>query len=164
MEPICTGSPESMWNAVRERTREVGTLRAIGMRRYQVLLMFMLEALVLGLVSTGAGAITGALLCVGLNSLRIGIPIDALKTILLSNELHLAVEPASLIEAVLALTLLTSLAALFVYQITPLYRAEAHLVIDGGRQKVAGVESVVQGLQTDRGRRVGRNVRIASGM
>lgn len=45
--------------------------------------------------------------------------------------------------------LVTSLAALFVYQITPLYRADVDLVVDGGRQKVVNAESVVQSVQAD---------------
>ena len=45
--------------------------------------------------------------------------------------------------------LITSLAALFVFQITPIYRAEVQVVVEGSRQKVLGVESVVQGLQPD---------------
>lgn len=45
--------------------------------------------------------------------------------------------------------LVTSLAALFVYQITPLYRADVDMVVDGGRQKVVNAESVVQSAQAD---------------
>ena len=110
---IAVGIMNAMWNAVRERTREVGTLRAIGMLRYQVLAMFMLEALILGLFATTLGAGIGAATCLILNALEIEIPIDALKTILLSNVLHLAVQPASLLKAIVALTGLTSLAALW---------------------------------------------------
>ena len=43
----------------------------------------------------------------------------------------------------------TSLAVLFVNQITPLYRAEAQLVIEANRQNVVDIESVVQGLNPD---------------
>ncbi len=45
--------------------------------------------------------------------------------------------------------LVTSLAALFVYQITPLYRADVDMVVDGSRQKVVNTESVVQSVQAD---------------
>ena len=45
--------------------------------------------------------------------------------------------------------LVTALAALFVYQITPLYRADVDMVVDGGRQKVVNAESVVQSVQAD---------------
>ncbi|MEL6188803.1 MAG: FtsX-like permease family protein, partial [Myxococcota bacterium] len=48
---IAVGIMNSMWMSVRERTPEIGTLRAIGMGRGQVLLMFVLEALILGALS-----------------------------------------------------------------------------------------------------------------
>ena len=57
---------------VFERTREVGTLRAVGARKSRVLTLFLLEALLLGL----AGAAGGALLGSGLIAFfgRFGIP------------------------------------------------------------------------------------------
>jgi len=110
---IAVGIMNAMWNAVRERTREVGTLRAIGMYRTQVLQMFLLEAVVLGLFSTSMGALVGALLSLVLNAANIRLPMDAMKAILLSDTLYLSVSPASLISAVLALTAFTTLSALW---------------------------------------------------
>ncbi|CAN0588433.1 unnamed protein product, partial [Laminaria digitata] len=52
---ISVGIMNSMWMSVRERTGEVGTLRAIGMSRGRVLTMFMLEAFILGLFATSIG-------------------------------------------------------------------------------------------------------------
>ena len=45
---IGVGIMNTLWIAIRERTREIGTLRAIGMQRRRVLLMFLIEALMLG--------------------------------------------------------------------------------------------------------------------
>lgn len=45
--------------------------------------------------------------------------------------------------------LLTSLAVLFVNQITPRYFAEALLVVEGNRQNVVNIESVAQGINPD---------------
>jgi polysaccharide biosynthesis transport protein len=45
--------------------------------------------------------------------------------------------------------LFTSLAALYVSQVTPLYRAEASLVVEKSRQHISPVESVVQGISDD---------------
>ena len=53
---IIIGIMNTMWIAIRERTREIGTLRAIGMQRREVLWMFLLESLMLGLFATVAGA------------------------------------------------------------------------------------------------------------
>ena len=44
---------------------------------------------------------------------------------------------------------ITSLAVLFVNQITPLYKAEAQLVIEASRQNVVDIEAVIQGLNPD---------------
>ena len=49
---IVIGIMNTMWIAIRERTREIGTLRAIGMHRRGVLWMFLLESFMLGLLST----------------------------------------------------------------------------------------------------------------
>ena len=57
---IVIGIMNTMWIAIRERTREIGTLRAIGMQRRGVLRMFLLESLMLGLFGTIAGALAGA--------------------------------------------------------------------------------------------------------
>jgi succinoglycan biosynthesis transport protein ExoP len=45
--------------------------------------------------------------------------------------------------------LFTSLVALYVSQLTPLYRAEASLVVEKNRQHISPVESVVQGISDD---------------
>lgn len=109
---VVIGIMNTMWIAIRERTREIGTLRAIGMHRRQVLWMFLLESLLLGLLGTIAGATAGALVAGGLNLLRIEVPISA-QLFLMSTHLHLAVHPSLLVQAVLAITVVTGLAALY---------------------------------------------------
>ncbi|HYO68492.1 MAG TPA: FtsX-like permease family protein [Archangium sp.] len=48
--------------SVRERTREVGTLRAMGMHRRAVVGLFVLEGLLLGLLASTTGALVASLL------------------------------------------------------------------------------------------------------
>src|SRR5262249_60616285 len=60
---ITVGLMNTLWIAIRERTREIGTLRAIGMQRTRVLWMFVTEAFVLGLSATVSGAVLGMLIC-----------------------------------------------------------------------------------------------------
>ena len=50
------GVVNAMLMSVRERTREIGTMRALGMRRSRVVRLFVLEGLALGVVSALAGA------------------------------------------------------------------------------------------------------------
>ena len=49
--------------AVRERTREIGTLRAMGMHRPSVVGMFVLEGLLLGLTASSTGAGVASPVC-----------------------------------------------------------------------------------------------------
>jgi len=69
---VAAGVLNTALMAVFERTREVGTLRAVGARRSRVLVLYVLEAFFLGL----AGALGGALLGAGLVATfgRLGIP------------------------------------------------------------------------------------------
>jgi putative ABC transport system permease protein len=110
---IAVGIMNAMWNAVRERTREVGTMRAIGMSQARVLYLFMLEALLLGLGATGAGALLGAAIALGVDAAQIPVPSEAVRVILLSNEIHLAVGARSLLTAIASLTVFTALSALW---------------------------------------------------
>jgi putative ABC transport system permease protein len=109
---IIIGIMNTMWIAIRERTREIGTLRAIGMHRREVLWMFLLESLMLGLLSTVAGAVAGALIAAGLNAAHIPVP-HGLQFFLMSPHLHLAVHGGLLISAIVTITLVTGLAAFY---------------------------------------------------
>ena len=60
----------TMVMAVLERTREVGTLRALGWRQTRVLWMILSESLLLSLIAAGAGLLLG----VGLNQALQAIP------------------------------------------------------------------------------------------
>jgi ABC-type lipoprotein release transport system permease subunit len=109
---VITGIMNTMWIAIRERTREIGTLRAIGMQRRGVLSMFMLESLLLGLGSTIGGAVAGALVAAALNAAQIAVP-EAVQLFLMSDRLHLSIEGPSLLRSVALITAVTGLAALF---------------------------------------------------
>lgn len=75
-----------MWISIRERTREIGTLRAIGMQRTRVLAMFLLEGVLLGLISTLGGAFLGVVGSVAINAMRVPVPIGV-QFVLLSDKL-----------------------------------------------------------------------------
>jgi putative ABC transport system permease protein len=115
---IGVGIMNAMWIAVRERTAEVGTLRAIGMSRYRVLLMFLFESLLLGLFASTLGAGLGAGVAAALNAAAIEVPIKAFQTVLLSDKLILAVRGVQVLQAILIFTAVTALSALW-----PAYRA-----------------------------------------
>jgi putative ABC transport system permease protein len=109
---VVTGIMNTMWIAIRERTREIGALRAIGMQRGGVLRMFLLESLLLGLVGTGAGAALGAGMAAVLNKLAIHVPVG-MQLFLMSDRLQLAVHPPLLIGAVALISLVSAAAAIY---------------------------------------------------
>jgi ABC-type lipoprotein release transport system permease subunit len=74
------------WISIRERTREIGALRAIGMQRTGVLVMFLLEGFALATFSTLIGAAAGAALSAALNSAQIALPLQA-QLIMMSEKL-----------------------------------------------------------------------------
>jgi ABC-type lipoprotein release transport system permease subunit len=98
--------------AIRERTREIGTLRAIGMQRTKVLWLFLLEAMLLGLLGTTGGALAGWLVALGINAARLQSP-ESVQMFLMQRELSLSIDPASVAQQVALITLVTTLAAFF---------------------------------------------------
>jgi ABC-type lipoprotein release transport system permease subunit len=109
---IIIGIMNTMWIAIRERTREIGTLRAIGMQRREVLWMFLLESIMLGFGSTIAGAIAGASIAAGLNAAHVPVP-TGLQFFLMSPFLHLSVHGSLLVFAVVLITIVTAVAAFY---------------------------------------------------
>ncbi|MDY7225548.1 ABC transporter permease [Hyalangium rubrum] len=100
---IAVGIMNTLWIAIRERTREIGTLRAIGMQRRRVLVMFMTEALMLSLTATLTGAATATALCLLVNAQQVKAP-EVVQVMLLTEHWFLKVEPGSVVFAVALIT------------------------------------------------------------
>lgn len=77
-----------MWISVRGRTREIGTLRAIGMQRPSVLAMFLAEGFLLGAFATVAGTLAGVVLSSVLTAAQVPLP-QGVQFVLLSEKLVL---------------------------------------------------------------------------
>lgn len=93
-----------------ERTREVGTIRAIGTKRYQVFLMFFMESVFLGVLGSLLGIGVGWLVGQGFNALGIGwTPPGALEPIPVYLRLEFQNAIAPFIIGVIA----TALSALY---------------------------------------------------
>jgi ABC-type antimicrobial peptide transport system permease subunit len=100
---IAVGIMNVMWITIRERTREIGTLRAVGMQRTNVLTMFVMEGFLLGLTGTVAGVLLGLGASSALNAAHIVLPKGA-QLVLMSD--HLIVTP-SLTWVIIAITFIT---------------------------------------------------------
>lgn len=72
---VLVGIINTMLMSVFERVREVGTMMAIGMRRPQVIIMFLFEALTLGIIGASAGAVAGLALIQVLDTVGIMMPV-----------------------------------------------------------------------------------------
>lgn len=108
---IAVGIMNSLWIAIRERTREIGTLRAIGMPRRLVMAMFVLEAFFLGVLGTAAGAFLGCLAALALNALHLPVPQGA-QFFTMSTTLRFALEPARILGGALVVTACCTLVSL----------------------------------------------------
>lgn len=109
---VVTGIMNTMWIAIRERTREIGALRAIGMHRRAVLRMFIFESLLLGLGGTGFGALLGALVAALINSRHIVVP-QGMQLFLMSDQLQLAIHAPIITRAIISITLVSAIAAIY---------------------------------------------------
>jgi putative ABC transport system permease protein len=109
---MMAGITNTLWIAIRERTREIGTLRAIGMQRAGVARLFLLEATLLGVFGACGGALFGALLIVLVNAANVRVPYSV-QLVLMRNTLYLALEPSTLLWALLMITGATGAAAVY---------------------------------------------------
>jgi len=109
---VITGIMNTMWIAIRERTREIGTLRAIGMQRGSVVRMFLWESFLLGVFGAVAGAVVGVMTAGVLNSANIHVPLSV-QLFLMSDTLKLSVLPSALGGAIALISVVTALAALY---------------------------------------------------
>jgi putative ABC transport system permease protein len=108
---IAVGIMNTLWIAIRERTREIGTLRAIGMRRRWVMIMFLLEAFCLGAMGTAAGAALGCLVSLGMNALHLPVPQGA-QFFTMSSTLKFSLEPARIFGGAAIITICCTLVSL----------------------------------------------------
>jgi ABC-type lipoprotein release transport system permease subunit len=108
---IAVGIMNTLWIAIRERTREIGTLRAIGMQRGWVLVMFLIEAMLLGVLGTFGGAVLGMLVCAAINAANVSVP-TVVQVFIMSDKLQFAVNASSVVGSMVFITLCTTLISL----------------------------------------------------
>ncbi len=111
MVVVVVGILNTLAIAIRERTREIGTLRAIGMRRERVLWLFLLESALLGLAGTAAGALVGVAIATVVNAARLSVP-ESVQMFLMQQHLTMTVGARTVIGDALFIAAVTTVASL----------------------------------------------------
>jgi len=112
MAVVLVGILNTLAIAIRERTREIGTLRAIGMQRTKVLWLFLLETALLGLGGAAAGAALASAFAGLLNAAHILVP-EGIQLFLMQEHLSFWLAPGAIAVRVAAVALLTVVASVF---------------------------------------------------
>lgn len=110
---IVGGIINAMWMSVRERTKEIGTMRAIGAQRPFIVQLFLYESVMLGLLSSLIGVLLGAALITLINTLNIPITNDGARLFLMANTLKFNIHPGQLLSTVVLFGFITGFAALY---------------------------------------------------
>ena len=108
---VVIGIMNTLWIAIRERTREIGTLRAIGMQRRKVAWLFLLEAGLLAFVGATVGVLVGWGVSALVNAAQVKVN-EGLQMLISQDRLTVVVRPGMLVLAVLGITALTAIGAL----------------------------------------------------
>jgi putative ABC transport system permease protein len=109
---IMVGITNTYRMIVYERTKEIGTLRALGMQRPTVRNLFLLEAVFLGIAGILVGFVVGVVILVVLSWVDLSAWKD-FNILLKDNHLKLTIDFGSFLFNLIVVTGLTAIAALF---------------------------------------------------
>lgn len=115
---IIGGIMNSMWMSVRERTKEIGTMRAIGAQKNFIVQLFVYEAIMLGLISALVGVSFGGVLILIINALNLPITNDGVRLFLMANTMKFNIHTPQVITTLVLFGVITGIAALY-----PAFRA-----------------------------------------
>jgi putative ABC transport system permease protein len=107
------GIVNAMLMSVHERTREIGTVRAMGMRRSGVVRLFLLEGLALGVVAAILGVLGGGAMVLYWASTGIRMNTITLAWLAGGDFLYPRLELQSALRAAVSIVALSTLAAVY---------------------------------------------------
>ena len=107
------GIVNAMLMSVHERTREIGTIRAMGMRRDGVVRLFLLEGLALGVVAAVLGVLAGGAMVLYWANAGIEMNTVTLAWLAGGDFLYPRLELQSVLRAALAIIAMSTLAAIY---------------------------------------------------
>lgn len=109
---ILIGVINTLRMTVRERTREIGTVRAIGMQKKDVRNQFVMETLFLTFFSCLVGVIVGIIVMYGLGAIELSVD-NALSMILKDGHLNFKINPLGVATNFILILLIAALTAYF---------------------------------------------------
>jgi ABC-type lipoprotein release transport system permease subunit len=107
---IGIGVMNALAMTIRERTREIGTLRAIGMQKRRVLALFVTESTLLAFIGVAAGIVGSLALTWVLSTAAIHVS-EGFQMFLMSKTLRLIVDVPTVVRAALIISAATVAAA-----------------------------------------------------
>jgi ABC-type lipoprotein release transport system permease subunit len=105
---IVAGVSNTAWISIRERTREIGMLRAIGMSRWHVVRVLVLQSTLLAFLAALIGAGLGSGLASFINQSHVPLPVE-MQAMAMSRELYLSVVAQTFVTAVVLMTAVSGL-------------------------------------------------------
>jgi ABC-type lipoprotein release transport system permease subunit len=110
---ILIGVINTLRMTIRERTREIGTIRAIGMQKKDVRNSFILETFFLGLFSALSGTLLAFLAMFGLSRITINAEDNPMSMLLVNSHLNFVPSVASIIGFNILIVVLAIVTAYF---------------------------------------------------
>ncbi len=109
---ILIGVVNTLRMTIKERTREIGTLRAIGMQAKDVKNSFILESIYLTIIACVSGTILGVLISLGLSSIKFSSE-SALSFILIDGSIKFIYSPKQIALGIIVIVIITAVTAYF---------------------------------------------------
>ncbi len=109
---ILIGVINTLRMTVKERTREIGTVRAIGMQKKDIRNQFVMETLLLTFFSCLVGVIVGVILMYGLGAIELSVD-NALSMILKDGHLNFKINPLGVATNFILILFIAALTAYF---------------------------------------------------
>ena len=110
---ILIGVINTLRMTIRERTREIGTIRAIGMQKKDVRNSFILETFFLGLFSAISGTILAFIAMLGLSRLTINAEDNPMSMLLVNSHLNFVPSAISIVGFIILIVVLSIVTAYF---------------------------------------------------
>lgn len=108
---IVLGVINTLRMTIRERTREIGTIRAIGMQRNDVRTIFMLETLMLTFFSAISGTVLSFIVMWLLSLIKFNVEDNPMGILLLDRHLHFMPTAAGISGYILLILIISGIAA-----------------------------------------------------